>query len=52
MLWTFFVMLLVLWCACLIASFTLNGFIHLLPVMATIVAVVGTMQRHQSADRD
>src|SRR6266481_4793640 len=42
MLWTSFVMLLLLWCIGLATSFTLSGFIHLLPLMAGVVALVGT----------
>jgi hypothetical protein len=44
MLWTCFVTLLFLWCVALIASFTLNGFIHVLPFVAAVVAFVGTIQ--------
>jgi hypothetical protein len=47
MLWTFFVMLLFLWCVGLATSVTLSGFIHVLPVMAGVVALVGTIQRRQ-----
>jgi hypothetical protein len=47
MLWTFFVMLLFLWCVGLATSVTLSGFIHLLPIMAGVVALVGTFQRRQ-----
>jgi hypothetical protein len=44
MLWTSFVTLLILWCVALVASFTLNGFIHVLPFVAAFVALVGTIQ--------
>ena len=44
MLWTLFVTLLVLWGVGLVASFTLSGLIHLLPVMAAAVALAGTIQ--------
>jgi hypothetical protein len=47
MLWTLFVMLLFLWCIALATSITLSGFIHLLPLMAGVVALVGTIQRRQ-----
>ena len=47
MLWTFFVTLLFLWCVGLATSVTLGGFIHLLPIMAAVVAVLGTIQRRQ-----
>jgi Family of unknown function (DUF5670) len=47
MLWTCFVVLLFLWGVALVASFTLNGFIHVLPFVAVVVALVGTIQgRH------
>ena len=45
MLWTFFVTLLFVWCLGLATSVTAYGFIHLLPVLALVVAVVGTVQR-------
>jgi len=44
MLWTCFVTLVFLWCLALVVSFTLNGFIHVLPFVAAIVALVGTIQ--------
>jgi hypothetical protein len=44
MLWTCFVTLLFLWCVAIVASFTLNGFIHVLPFVAVVVALVGTIQ--------
>jgi hypothetical protein len=47
MLWTFFVVLLFLWCVGLATSVTLSGFIHVLPIMAGVVALVGTIQRRQ-----
>jgi len=47
MLWTLFVILLFLWGIGLATSFTLSGFIHLLPLMAAVVALVGTIQRRQ-----
>jgi hypothetical protein len=47
MLWTLFVILLFLWGIGLVTSFTLSGFIHLLPLMAGIIALVGTIQRRQ-----
>jgi hypothetical protein len=47
MLWTSFVTLLFLWCVALLASITLAGFIHLLPVMAAGCAVAGTIQRRE-----
>ena len=44
MLWTIFVILLVLWLLGLVSSYTLGGFIHLLLVIAVIVLVVQLMQ--------
>lgn len=40
MLWTIFVLLLVLWLLGMITSYTLGGFIHVLLVLALIVLVI------------
>lgn len=40
MLWTIFVILLVLWLVGLVSSYTMGGFIHLLLVLAVIVLVI------------
>jgi hypothetical protein len=40
MLWTIFVILLVLWLVGLVSSYTLGGFIHLLLVLAVVVLIV------------
>ncbi len=40
MLWTIFVILLVLWLLGLVSSYTLGGFIHILLVLALVVLVV------------
>jgi len=40
MLWTIFVVLVVLWLLGLVSSYTLGGFIHVLLVLALIVFVV------------
>jgi hypothetical protein len=40
MLWTIFVILLVLWVLGLVSSYTLGGFIHILLVLAIIVLVL------------
>jgi len=45
MLWTSFVSLLFLWGVGLVTSQTLHGYIHLFPLIAALVAVVGTLQR-------
>jgi hypothetical protein len=39
MLWTIFVILLVLWLLGLVTSYTLGGFVHILLVLAVIVLV-------------
>jgi len=39
MLWTLFVILLVLWLLGLVSSYTMGGFIHLLLVIALVVLV-------------
>jgi hypothetical protein len=39
MLWTIFVILLVLWLLGLITSYTMGGFIHILLVLALVVLV-------------
>ena len=44
MLWTIFVILLVLWLFGLVSSYNLGGFIHLLLVIAVIVLVVQLIQ--------
>ncbi len=40
MLWTIFVVLLVLWLLGLVSSYTLGGFIHLLLVIAIVVLII------------
>jgi hypothetical protein len=40
MLWTIFVILLILWLLGLVSSYTLGGFIHLLLVIALVVLVI------------
>ncbi len=40
MLWTLFVVLLVLWLLGVVSSYTLGGFIHLLLVLAVIALLV------------
>ena len=40
MLWTIFVILLVLWLVGLVSSYTIGGFIHLLLVLAVIVLII------------
>ena len=40
MLWTIFVVLLILWLLGMVSSFTLGGFIHLLLVVALVMLVI------------
>ncbi|HXD32458.1 MAG TPA: lmo0937 family membrane protein [Pyrinomonadaceae bacterium] len=40
MLWTIFVVLLILWLLGLVSSYTLGGFIHLLLLLAVVVLIV------------
>jgi hypothetical protein len=49
MLWTMFVILLVLWAVGLVSSYTLGGFIHLLLVLALIVLAINLLGGRTSA---
>ena len=40
MLWTIFVVLLVLWALGLVTSYTLGGFIHILLVVAVVILIL------------
>jgi Family of unknown function (DUF5670) len=44
MLWTIFVILLVLWGLGLVTSYTMGGFIHVLLVIAIVVVLVQVIQ--------
>ena len=44
MLWTIFVILLVLWLLGLVSSYTLGGFIHVLLVIALVVLIINLIQ--------
>jgi hypothetical protein len=44
MLWTIFVILLVLWLLGLVTSYTLGGFIHILLILAVVVLVINLVQ--------
>ena len=44
MLWTIFVILLVLWLLGFVSSYTLGGYIHLLLVIALVVIVIRVIQ--------
>jgi hypothetical protein len=43
-LWTIFVILLILWLLGLVTSYTLGGFIHILLVLAVIVLIINLVQ--------
>jgi hypothetical protein len=40
MLWTLFVILLILWLLGLVSSYTLGGFIHILLILAVVVLLI------------
>ena len=44
MLWTIFVILLVLWLLGVVSAYTLGGFIHVLLIVAVILAVLQLVQ--------
>jgi len=44
MLWTIFVILLVLWVLGIVSSYTLGGFIHILLVIALAVVLIRVIQ--------
>ncbi len=44
MLWTIFVILLVLWLLGLVSSYTLGGYIHILLVIAVVVLLIRLIQ--------
>ena len=48
MLWTIFVILLVLWLLGLVSSYTMGGFIHILLVIAIVVLIVQLIQGRRS----
>ena len=47
MLWTIFVILLILWGLGLITSYTMGGFIHILLVIAIVVVLVQVIQKRR-----
>lgn len=49
MLWTIFVILLVLWLLGLVSGYTLGGFVHVLLVIAVVVLVFNLIQGRRSA---
>ena len=44
MLWTIFVILLVLWLLGIVSSYTLGGFIHILLVLAVVAVLIRLIQ--------
>lgn len=44
MLWTIFVILLILWLLGMVTSYTLGGFIHILLVLAIVVVLIRVIQ--------
>ena len=44
MLWTIFVILLVLWLLGMVSSYTLGGYIHILLIIALVVVVIRVIQ--------
>ena len=44
MLWTIFVILLILWLLGLVSSYTLGGYIHILLVVAIVVLLIRVIQ--------
>jgi hypothetical protein len=49
MLWTVFVILLVLWLLGLVSSYTLGGFIHILLVVAVVVLLIQLLSGRRPA---
>jgi hypothetical protein len=44
MLWTIFVILLIMWALGLVTSYTMGGFIHILLIIAVVVLVINLIQ--------
>jgi uncharacterized membrane protein YtjA (UPF0391 family) len=44
MMWTIFVILLVLWLLGLVSSYTMGGFIHILLVLAVVILIINLIQ--------
>ncbi|HEV3196809.1 MAG TPA: lmo0937 family membrane protein [Bryobacteraceae bacterium] len=47
MLWTIFIILLVLWALGMVTSTTLGGFIHILLIVAVVVVLIRVIQGRQ-----
>ena len=50
MLWTIFVILVVLWLLGIVTSYTMGGFIHLLLVLAVVVLLIRVLQCRSVVD--
>jgi len=44
MIWTIFVILLILWLLGMVSSYTMGGFIHILLVLAIVVVLIRVIQ--------
>ena len=49
MLWTIFVILLILWLLGMVTSYTIGGFIHILLILAVVMILVGLISGRRSA---
>ena len=49
MLWTIFVILLVLWLLGMVSSYTLGGFIHILLVIALVMLLINLISGRRTA---
>jgi hypothetical protein len=49
MLWTIFVILLVLWLLGMVSSYTIGGFIHVLLVIALVVLLINIISGRRTA---
>jgi len=49
MLWTIFVILLVLWLLGMVSSYTVGGFIHILLVLALVVLLINIISGRRTA---
>jgi hypothetical protein len=50
MLWTIFVILVVLWLLGIVTSYTMGGFIHILLVLAVVVLLIRVLQGRSVVD--
>ena len=50
MIWTIFVILVVLWLLGIVTSYTMGGFIHLLLVLAVVVLLISVLQGRSVVD--